>query len=387
MRAMRSLLPPIAVALVATATGTGGAAMNVTATDVQRQVVYHSPQTPGYTCWVSAWLTADGGLRLAFHQATGPLSGRPQARKEVREALAWPPPGLSVGYDMTGTIQQVITLDSRDGGTTWTPVGAEPFHTPMNGFVSGYCALQDGTVMRATWGMYLPFYDVPQTGHLQRSTDGGLTWGPPILLADPAKGIPLPKVVRQLRDGRVAAIGGYIPLTEGVTGFRQGLAHIETALWWSRDSGATWSEPQVVLSKADGVSPTEESDLAELADGRLLVINRTNVPNRWQVVLAPQGDGYEVVSRGPAPFPHSGQPDLLCTRDGVALHIATSNVSASTDGGQTWQDLGFGTPYYPSSVELPDGRIFTVGHRGSDDPYDGSVDQQIESLTFRVRAE
>jgi hypothetical protein len=362
--------------------------MRVTASDVERLVAYHSPQTPGYTCWVSAWMTSDGGLRLAFHQATGPLTGRPLARKDVREALGWPPAGLSVGYDMTGTMQQIITLDSRDGGTTWAQVAAEPFHTPMNGVVSGYWALREtDTVLRCVWGMYLPFYDVPQTGYFQRSTDGGLTWGPPILLADPAKGIPIPKRIRQLRDGCVVGIGGYIRLSEEVTTFRQGLAHIEAALWWSRDGGATWSEPQVVLAKADGVSPTEESDLAELPDGRLLLINRTNVPDRWQVVMAPRGDGYDVVSRSPAPFPHSGMPDVLCTREGVALHIATSNVSATTDGGGTWQDLGFGTPYYPVSLQLPDGRIFAAGHRGSDDPYDGSVDQQIEALTFRVKAE
>jgi len=28
-------------------------------------------------------------------------------------------------------------------------------------------------------------------------------------------------------------------------------------------------------------------------------------------------------------------------------------------------------------VQLPDGRIFCVFHRGSDNPYDGSVDQEI----------
>jgi len=382
-----NLAPPCLALLAMVAASVQGAPMTVTATDVERHVVYHSPQTPGYTCWVSAWMTAEGALRLAFHQATGPLTGRPMARRDVREALGWPPAGLSVGYDMTGTVQQIITLESRDSGSTWAEIGAEPFCTPMNGIMSGYCAPRDGGVLRAVWGMYLPFWDVPQTGYLQRSGDGGLTWGPAILLTDLAQGIALPKRIRQLRDGRLVAIGGFIRFTDEVQTFQQGLAHIEAALWWSRDGGATWSEPQVVLSQADGVSPTEESDLAELPDGRLLLICRTNVPNGWQVVLEPRGDGYEVVSRAQAPFPHSGMPDVLCTREGVALHIATSNVSATTDGGATWQDLGFGTPYYPSSLELPDGRIFTAAHRGSDDPYDGSVDQQIEALSFRIRTE
>lgn len=47
----------------------------VSATAVERFRVYHSPQTPGYTCWVGAWLMPDGTPMIAFHQATGPFTG------------------------------------------------------------------------------------------------------------------------------------------------------------------------------------------------------------------------------------------------------------------------------------------------------------------------
>lgn len=361
--------------------------MTVTATDVQQTAVYHSPQTPGYTCWASTWLMPDGALRVSFHQATGPISGRPMAPQSVQEALGWPPAGLSVGYDMTGTIQQYITLESRDAGQTWTELWSEPFHTPMNGVYSGYAVLPDGTVLRTAWGMYLPFYDVPQTGYIQRSEDGGQTWSGPIVLMDETRALTIPKRVRVLRDGRVLVVGGLIRLTDEVRAFRQGLAHIEAAFWLSEDGGRTWSEPVVPLTKADGVEPTEESDVAELPDGRLLLVNRTNVPDRRQAVLEPVGDTYEVQSRGKAPFPHSGMPDVLWAREGVALHIATSNISWTADAGATWTDLGLHTSYYPSSVQLHDGRILCIGHRGSDDPYDGSVDQQIEALSFRLQVE
>ena len=80
-------------------------------------------------------------------------------------------------------------------------------------------------------------------------------------------------------------------------------------------------------------------------------------------------------------------PDVLFAREGVVLHLATSNVSWTGDGGRSWTGLGFGTPYYPASLQLPDGRILCVAHRGSDDPYDGSVDQQVEALTFRLKVE
>ena len=367
--------------------GAGEAPMKVTASDVERHVVYHSPQSPGYTCWVGVWLAPDGALRLAFHQATGPLQGRPKVRKDVQDALGWPPAGLSPGYDMTGTIQEIITLESRDAGKSWTRFASEPFNTPMNGVVNGYFSLPDGTVLRTVWGMYLPFYDVPQTGYVQRSADGGRTWGPPIVLADPATGIGLPKRLRVLRDGRVACVGGYITFSDQVRTFRQGLAQIGVALWLSKDGGATWSEALVVMRHADGAPPTEESDLAELPDGRLLLVTRTNVPDRWQVVLRPAGETYAVESRAKAPFPHSGMPDVLAAREGVILHLATSSVSWTADGGKTWTDMGFGTLYYPCSVQLPDGRIFCAAHRGSDDPYDGSVDQQVAAVTFRLKVE
>src|SRR4051812_8841981 len=43
-----------------------------------RKIIYHSPQTPGYTCWVGAWVMPDRSLMVAFSQATGPLKDRPR---------------------------------------------------------------------------------------------------------------------------------------------------------------------------------------------------------------------------------------------------------------------------------------------------------------------
>ena len=61
------------------------------------------------------------------------------------------------------------------------------------------------------------------------------------------------------------------------------------------------------------------------------------------------------------------------------------SISWTADEGNTWHDLDIGgTGYYPRAVQLPDGRIFCVHHRGSDNGYDGSIDQQIEAMTFRL---
>jgi hypothetical protein len=156
----------------------------------------------------------------------------------------------------------------------------------------------------------------------------------------------------------------------------------------SQDEGNTWGEPLVFRTVADGPMPSQESDFAELPDGRLLIVTRSDNPSsRWQAVLKPAGESFQVKSRGPAPFPHSGMPDVLGLPNGVVLHLATSNVSWTSDAGQSWHDVGFGTDYYPASLLLPDGRVFVAAHRGSDDPYDGTMDQQIQGLTFRLEQE
>lgn len=117
------------------------------AVEYQRQTIYHSPQTPGYTCWVGAWVMPDGDLMTCFTQATGPVEGRSKAPKEVMDLLTWYPQ-----YDMTGLDLHNVHLRSSDAGKTWMQVSADPFKTCMNG-VTGELqgALPDGTIARSFW--------------------------------------------------------------------------------------------------------------------------------------------------------------------------------------------------------------------------------------------
>jgi hypothetical protein len=87
---------------------------------------------------------------------------------------------------------------------------------------------------------------------------------------------------------------------------------------------------------------------------------------------------------GPAPFPHSGHPELLATREGRILHVATTGVHRTSDAGTTWEQLKVpGTAYYPRAIQAADGRIFIFGHVGGDDAY-GKVDQSIVVDSFRL---
>ena len=77
-------------------------------------------------------------------------------------------------------------------------------------------------------------------------------------------------------------------------------------------------------------------------------------------------------------------PELLATREGPILHLATTGVHYTVDAGQSWRKLDIpGTLYYPRSMQAADGRIYVFGHRGGDNAY-GAVDQYIAMDTFRL---
>ena len=97
--------------------------------------------------------------------------------------------------------------------------------------------------------------------------------------------------------------------------------------------------------------------------------------------MAKQGDTWTPKWVGPTPFPNTGLPNLVATREGVVLHVNVGHWTA--DAGKTWRRLDLpGTGYYPKGVQLDDGRILIVAHTGSDDPY--GVDQKIVMSRFRL---
>jgi len=354
-----------------------------------RRTIYHSPQNPGYTCWTGAWIMPDGDVWVAFTQATGPLDGRPKAPDEVMEKLSWYPK-----YDMTGLDLRNVHLRSSDAGKTWQKVSEDPFKSPMNG-VTGEAevALHDGTVVRGVWGYYLPYNpELPKTGYLQRSLDGTKTWKRPEVLLDPGQYTAWPKRLRVLKDGRLIALGGFARVPANSRTRREYNKIFEPLLLVSDDGGTSWSKPIAVLPPEHRTNwGGEEFDAAELPNGNLLcVFRRVNPADpqagevRWQGVLQKRGQAWVPGEVGPSPLPHSGHPELLATREGVVLHVATTGVSWTADAGKSWQRLKVPrTTYYPRSVQAKDGTIFVFGHIGGDNSY-GSVDQAIVMDCFRI---
>lgn len=369
--------------------------MQVSVKNFERRTIYHSSQTPGFTCWTGIWKMPDGSVMVCFTQATGPLEGwRPRATKDVRHRLSWPPKGME-GYDMTGLTLENVHLCSADRGKSWEKVSADPFDTCMNGCTGeGEVALADGTILRAVWGHYLPYWDVPQTGYMQRSTNGTRTWGAPEILAKDKNLQTWPKRVRVLSDGRIVISGAAVPYDPDNWTREELGTKLRPCLWVSKDqAGRNWSKPLYVVPENAGYAG-EEFDVAELENGDLLAVYRTATyspktkrclsQERRQNMLIKKGNRWEPTPIVVAPFPHSGHPELLATREGVVLHVATNGTWWTADRGAHWTSLNVsGTTYYPRSVQLDDGTIMVVGHVGGDDAY-GAVDQSIVMDTYKI---
>ncbi len=390
----RSQILILHTALAAITLDSSAMADNFVAVNHERKTIYHSPQTPGYTCWVGACVMPDGSAMVSFTQATGPVHGRPQAPPDVQKKLDWPPAG-HLEYDMTGLDLRNIHLQSKDAGESWEQVSADAFKSCMNGvFGEAETALPDGVILRGVCGYYLPYDpNMPKTGYLERSVDGSKTWGKPEIPLPAEKYSTYLKRIRVLRDGRIVVIGGVAQVPANSLNREEYSKHFEPLLIVSSDDGKTWSEPILVVPAEYRTNwGGEEFDVAELPNGDLLCVFRRLIPElkaeaRWQGVLNKSGDSWTAGDVGPAPFPHSGHPDLLVTQEGPILHLATSGIHYTNDAGATWNKLDIpGTAYYPRAIQVPNGQICAFAHVGSDDPY-GTVDQSIVMDSFRLKRE
>jgi hypothetical protein len=364
---MRSSVFTFAViALAMNAAHVGAAA---SATEFAQTAIYHSPQTPGYTAWCTLWRTRDGQLRVAFQQITGPVEDW-KKRRNVTVILG--------SDDEAKSWKKLREVPARTNAPTdGDKVYAAPGSAAFCGH--GLAALPDGTLVTGLWAT-----GQEKSGYIQRSTDDGANWSAPIYVVDPNEYKAYPNQIRRLHDGRLMLVAGTV---------RQ--ADAKTSRWLlkqffeSRDEGKTWSH---VWTMPAETGLCEESDIVELDSGDLLLVHRAEHykeqnylgSDRLQNVFRRNGDKWDVQPVEKAPFPHSGFPELLKTREGTILHIGTDGVWQSADGGKHWSKLEVpGSPYYPRATQLNDGRILVVGHVGGDDEY-GKVDQSIVQQTFRL---
>jgi dienelactone hydrolase len=366
--------------------------------NLARMTIYHSPQTPGYTCWVGAWMMPDRSLLVTFKQATGPLEGRPRSIELLKQMGS---DAKDPQRDFTGLTLANIYLRSTDGGFTWTKTAEEQFPGPLDrpSWGGSHIALSGGAVLRAIDGSQLPLVpDLPRRIYFEQSCDLGQTWTRLPMPPEPRRPVEnflgdfadCISRVRRLKDGRLLATG--VIRTDPK---RHTVG--EPLVMFSDDEGQSWRPQSIDLPpEAIGAGIWNEWDSAELPGGELLcVFRRTDPQNkskqvRWQGIFRRTDNKWRLTDYGPAPFEHSGHPELLGTREGIILHIATTGTHWTNDAGATWQPLTFSdrkdpyrSRYYPRSLQTDDGRIFVFSHVGSDNAY-GQVDQSIVMDTFRL---
>lgn len=372
---------------VAPSTARGnGPTVDWLAENYQRKTIYHSPQSPGYTAWVGAWSMSDDSLMVTFKQITGQVVDRGGKTR-----------------DLSGLVLANVYLRSTDGGDHWVKTAENGFSGPSERFAWGgsHCGLLDGGIIRAVDGSQMPTEDVPRRIFFERSTDLGKTWGPPIIPPDPKRPVngflgdfgDCVSRMRRLSDGRLLATG---VIRYDASPAKRGMG--EPVILFSGDEGKTWEShrPRLTSPEMRGPFAWDEWDCAELPDGRFLgVFRRADPANhrkqvRWQGVLRKRGADWVIDDYRPAPFPHSGHPELLRTREKITLHIATTGIDWTADAGVSWHPLEFRgkadrykSLYYPRAVQARDGRVYVFSHRGWDNAY-GEVDQAVVMDSFEL---
>lgn len=340
----------------------------------------------------------DQSLMTAFVQATGNVNPgrRSLAPKSVADAFGRrPDPRL----DFWGLQLAVKYLRSRDGGRTWATVRSDGFKAtaPQPFTPQATIALKDGTIVRRVNGDDLRFDPaVPHTAYFQRLAPGSHTWSSPQAVMNPSTDTAQITRVRYLRDGRLIATGNYWPVPADTPLSTRSQVTSRFLLMVSSDAGRSWTNAMTVSDEV-GYLPGDEWDTAELRNGDLVAVMRTldapgsQVQVRKQGLLKKHGAKWVLQDVRSAPFGHSGHPELLATREGPVLHIATTGIHYTRDGVR-WIRLKFPrgvvytSTYYPRAFETEDGVVHVFGHVGSDDPY-GSVNQSIVMDSFRLVTE
>lgn len=298
---------------------------------------------------------------------------------------AWKKLGMPTDVDAP-TGGRAMIIRSEDEGVTWSKPETL-IDTPLDDVCPNFCELSDGTILCSfyTWSGEFQARDLDPaktclTGII-RSFDGGKTW------EQTPKRLPCPF----LWD---AADGPIIELRDGsalicVFGTPVGGGPAQSAIFRTVDRGGTWE----LLSTIGTDHDMHEASIAQLADGRLVLVSRPEGDICWS------SDGGRTWTK-PVTFGiRLFEAGLVALRDGTLLCLHGSygaggfRAMFSTDGGETWvcpaKDYAFAVDPsvygYGKGIELPDGSVFAVYiHTGGHTTQDART-EAIWAIRLRVR--
>jgi sialidase-1 len=283
----------------------------------------------------------------------------------------------------SGDIDLVVKR-SRDNGATWSQVQVVADDGPNT--VGNPCPVLD----RRTGAIWLLTTrnagddrekDIiagtsksSRTVWVMKSTDDGLTWSTPIDITHDVKKPDWtwyatgPGVGIQTRSGRLV-----IPANHAESGTHH------SHLFFSDDGGNSWT----LGASAD--AETNESQVVELSDGRLMLSMRNHPPKPENYrLVATSNDGGRTLSPATpdrALIEPPAQASLirltnankLLFANPASTHRERMTVRVSNDDGATWQTLRVihdGPAAYSSLASLPDSSVGLLYERGDRSPYE-----------------
>lgn len=276
--------------------------------------------------------------------------------------------------------ETIVVARSTQGGRAWpaddTVIHQDRATRQENCCGTGYRSA-DGTLRHAFYILNADYEEEARAQnwswvHLAESTDGR-RWS--------IRKLEVPLAIAASFGGMLRLDDGSVIL--GVYGAaRTGTFRHQAALLRSRDDGRTWGDYSIIGSMADddgGPARLNETSVAQLADGRLISMSRSQYPGfpLHRGESTDRGRTWKVASSGltglcPAVcFTRSGPPEGVLTlvyHDRWGKHERRGGLYASfsTDGGDHWgEPVWIDSGAYPCTIELEAGRLLASYYRDS----------------------
>ncbi len=373
--------------------------------DQEHLEVYKTSEGPKWSCWTCLWFTPEGHIRVSFLDITGgPVDLKPSYSYECA------PPDV---LDKYGIKRCQRWFESQDSGRTWRQVNEIDVSDPLKPRPDKFLLLNNNQLLGIGGVSSIWDYEKETSnfiGHAMAwvSSDNGWSWSTPVFLNNPDEITTAWCHPRQLRDGTIVvpAYGNFNKKNPSLE--RDAGEYFSDAwLWFTKDSGKTWSKP-LLLARAIPTRTNDEPELVELGNGDLLVILRHSnyltkgadlYLNCGQIIVKKSTSGWQPGPLRSTNMHFRGFPALLRTREGILICAGSNNqFNFSIDEGHTWSDTcKIPDPeynrhnHYPRLLELPDERILSIYHMGNHWPYPPvdhmtgePADEWIHATSFRV---